>query len=144
MNKKTTENKFSYFVSILALIFLLLGLYSSVRTALNLYLFEKYPSGGVLSFNSWYGEREEDCAYPMQYFDMKGEVRPASADEEKMATEQKEICLTRVEKTREAAKVNDVSVSLFYLFLGVGIFVGKKFIKSWSHKLSGRKKPRFL
>ncbi len=123
------ENKLSYFVSVLALIFLLLGIYGSVRTALNFYLFEKYPSGGVLSFNNYYGEREEDCAYPMTYYSIEGQTRPATADEEKMAGEQKELCLSRVAKSRETAKVNDISVSLFYLFLGAGIFVGKRYLK---------------
>lgn len=123
------ENKLSYFVSVLALIFVLLGVYGSIRTTLNFYLFEKYPSGGVLSFNNYYGEREEDCAYPMTYYGMEGKPREATADEEKMAIEQKEICLSRVAKSRETAKVNDISVSLFYLFLGTGIFIGKRFLK---------------
>lgn len=123
------ENKLSYFVSVLALIFVLLGVYGSIRTTLNFYLFEKYPSGGVLSFNNYYGEREEDCAYPMTYYGMEGKPREATADEEKMAMEQKEICLSRVAKSRETAKVNDISVSLFYLFLGAGIFIGKRFLK---------------
>lgn len=123
------ENKLSYFVSVLALIFVLLGVYGSIRTTLNFYLFEKYPSGGVLSFNNYYGEREEDCAYPMTYYGMEGKPREATADEEKMAEEQKEICLSRVAKSRETAQVNDISVSLFYLFLGAGIFIGKRFLK---------------
>ncbi len=123
------ENKLSYFVSVLALIFVLLGVYGGIRTTLNFYLFDKYPSGGVLSFNNYYGEREEDCAYPMTYYGMEGKPREATEDEEKMATEQKEICLSRVAKSRETAKVNDISVSLFYLFLGTGIFIGKRFLK---------------
>ena len=123
------ENKLSYFVSVLALIFVLLGVYGGIRTTLNFYLFDKYPSGGVLSFNNYYGEREEDCAYPMTYYGMEGKPREATEDEEKMATEQKEICLSRVAKSRETAKVNDISVSLFYLFLGTGIFIGKRYLK---------------
>lgn len=123
------ENKLSYLVSVLALIFLLLGIYGSVRTALNFYLFEKYPSGGVFSFNNYYSEREEDCAYPMTYYGMEGEPRPATSDEERMAAEQKELCLSRVAKSREQAKVNDVSVSLLYLFLGAGIFIGKRYLR---------------
>lgn len=124
-----TEHKFAYFVSVLALIFVLLGIYGSARTVLNFSLFEKYPTGGVLSFNNYYGEREEDCSYPMPYFDMEGKPRTATEDEARMAAEQKEVCLTRVAKARETAKVNDISVSLFYLFLGVGIFVGKRYLK---------------
>ncbi len=123
------ENKLSYLVSVLALIFLLLGIYGSVRTALNFYLFEKYPSGGVFSFNNYYGEREEDCAYPMTYYGMEGKPRPATTDEEKAAIEQKELCLSRVTKSREQAKVNDVSISLLYLFLGAGIFIGKRYLR---------------
>lgn len=125
---KSSENKISYFVSVLALIFLLLGIYGSVRTILNFKLFEKYPNGGVLSFNNYFGEREEDCSYPMPYFTMEGQARPATPEEEKMAAEQKELCLSRVAKSRETAKVNDISISLLYLFLGAGIFVGKRYL----------------
>lgn len=124
----TKDNKLSYLVSVLALIFLLLGIYGSVRTTLNFYLFDKYPSGGVLSFHNYYGEREEDCAYPLTYYGLEGQPREASEDEQKLATEQKEICLLRVAKAREQAKVNDISISLLYLFLGAGIFVGKRYL----------------
>jgi hypothetical protein len=60
---------------------------------------------------------------------MEGKPRPATTDEEKAALEQKELCLSRVTKSREQAKVNDISVSLLYLFLGAGIFIGKRFLK---------------
>ena len=127
---KSLENKVSYFVGVLALIFSLLGVFGSVRTLTNVYLFEKYPNGGVLSFNNNFMQREEDCqSYgPMAYFDDKGQTRPANEDEKKMADEQKQVCLSSVAKSRENAKINDISISLFYLFLGVGIFVGKKYL----------------
>ncbi len=126
---KSLENKFSYFVGVLALVFLLLGVFGAVRTVINLYLFEKYPNGGVLSFNNNYMQREEDCqSYPMTYFDDKGQARPATVDENKMADEQKQICLSSVAKSREDAKVNDISISLFCLFLGAGIFIGKRYL----------------
>ncbi len=131
MKQKATslENKFSYFVGVLALVFSLLGVFGSVRTLTNVYLFEKYPNGGVLSFNNNFMQREEDCqSYPMTYFDDKGQTRPAAEEEKKMAEEQKQICLSSVAKSRETAKVNDISISLFYLFLGAGIFIGKKYL----------------
>ena len=125
--KNGSENKFSYFVSVLALVFLLLGLYGSVRTAANLYLFERYPNGGVLSFSN-YSQREEDCIYPLTYFDADNKARIATEEEKKIGEEQKQMCLLSVAKSRENAKVNDISISLFYLFLGVGIFVGKRYL----------------
>lgn len=133
MKQKTTslENKFSYFVGVLALVFLLLGVFGSVRTLTNVYLFEKYPNGGVLSFNNNFMQREEDCqsySGTMSYFDDKGQTRPATEDEKKMADEQRQICLSSVAKSRETAKVNDISISLFCLFLGAGIFIGKKYL----------------
>lgn len=121
------ENKLAYFVSVLALFFLLLGIYGSVRTGLNFVLFDKYPNGGVLSFSN-YSQREEDCFYPMTYFDNEGVARESTADEERMAEEQREVCLSGVAKSRELAKINDISISLFYLFLGAGIFVGKRYL----------------
>lgn len=132
MQKTTSlENKFSYFVGVLALVFLLLGAFGSVRTLTNVYLFEKYPNGGVLSFNNNFMQREEDCqSYvgPLSYFDDKGQTRLATEDEKKMAEDQKQICLSSVAKSRENSKVNDISISLFYLFLGAGIFIGKKYL----------------
>lgn len=131
LKSKLTENKFSYFVGVLALVFLLLGVFGSVRTLTNVYLFEKYPNGGVLSFNNNFMQREEDCqSYSgvMSYFDDKGQARSATEDEKKMAEDQKQICLSSVAKSRENAKVNDISISLFYLFLGAGIFIGKKYL----------------
>jgi len=126
---KSLENKLSYFVGVLALFFLLLGVFGSVRTLTNVYLFEKYPNGGVLSFNGNFMQREEDCqSYPMSYFDNKGQTRLATQDEKKLADEQKQICLSSVEKSRENAKINDISISLFYLFLGTGIFIGKRYL----------------
>lgn len=128
---KSLENKFSYFVGVLALVFSLLGVFGSVRTLTNVYLFEKYPNGGVLSFNNNFMQREEDCvSYSgvMSYFDDKGQTRPATEDEKKMADQQKQVCLSSVAKSRENAKINDISISLFYLFLGVGIFIGKKYL----------------
>lgn len=128
--KLIAENKLSYSVSVLALVFLLLGGFCAARTLVNIRFFEKYPNNGVLSFSNNYMQREEDCtSYPMQYFDSKGETRPATADEKKMSEDQKQICLSSVAKSRENAKINDISISLFYLFLGTGIFVGKKFLK---------------
>ena len=126
--KSSLENKASYFVGVLALVFLLLGVFGSVRTLTNIYLFDKYPTGGVLSFNNYFNQREEDCVYPMQYFGVDGKTREGSEDEKKMAEEQKQICINSVAKARENAKVNDISISLFYLFLGVGIFIGKKYL----------------
>lgn len=124
-----TESKLPYLVSVMALFFLLLGLFSSARMAANIYLFEKYPNGGVLSFNGNFMQREEDCqSYPMAYFDDNGKSRLATEDEKKIAEEQKQLCLDSVAKSRENAKVNDISISLFFLFLGAGIFIGKRYL----------------
>ena len=55
---------------LIGILLVLAGLYGSVRTAVNLLLFPKYPSTGAFTLNfsgvAFYGPREEDCE--MSYF----------------------------------------------------------------------------
>lgn len=115
-------------VSIVALVFLLIGIFAILRTVSNFLLFEKYPNNGVLSFGFNYGQREEDCHYPMTYFDFEGKPRSATTEEQQIADEQKAICLDSVKNSRQMAKINDISVSLFFIFLGAGVLVGKRYL----------------
>lgn len=126
-----SKERVHYFVSVGALILLLIGIFASARTAINLVLFEKYPSTGVLSFTNNYMQREEDCMmnmYPAPYYDMDGKPREATKEEKEMAKRNEEVCTSNVKASREMAKNNDIGISLFFLFLGAGVFVGKRFV----------------
>jgi len=126
-----SENKISQLFGYIAVILLLLGIYSSVRTVINMLAFEKYPTTSSLPFLGvpFYGPREEDCLTPFLYPQEDVVGSQMMPEENKLAQEkQKEICLRGVMETRETAKVNDISKSLLLLFLGGGIlFARKKF-----------------
>jgi len=120
-------------IALIGLVLLLVGIYASVRTTINLIFFEKYPVNGVLTINigaypPYYSQREEDCQYPMSYFTPNGEPRPATDDEKSYEKKQLEICLSGVAQARESAKINDVSMAGLFLLLGIGVLVGKRYI----------------
>jgi len=129
--KKTKANSF---ISLIGLLLLLLGVYMSVRTSANFIFFKKYPTTGVMPAMTFmgggmpYSQREEDCTmYPPTYFKPDGQPRIATSDEKKAEEQQKKSCISGVEQARETAKVNDISSSLLFIFLGVGVLVGKRY-----------------
>lgn len=126
------QSKANTFVSLLGLLLLLLGIYMTVRTGINLVYFKKYPTTGVMSFITPFGmpysQREEDCMfYPQTYFKPDGQPRTATKEEKKMEEQQKNVCISGVVQTREATKINDISSSLLFLFLGLGVLIGKRY-----------------
>lgn len=133
--KEIKQTKANAFISLLGLLLLLFGIFMTVRTGVNLAFFKKYPTTGVLSIGSAffggmpYSQREEDCmmSYPQIYFNDKGQSRPATNDEKKMEVQQKKLCISGVEQAREASKINDISTSLLFVFLGAGVLIGKRY-----------------
>ena len=129
---KEPKSKVNSFISLIGLLLLLLGVYMSVRTATNFVFFKKYPTTGVMPTMTFmggmpYSQREEDCMYPQTYFKPDGQSRSATSDEKKVEEQQRKTCISGVEQGREAAKVNDISSSLLFIFLGVGVLVGKRY-----------------
>jgi hypothetical protein len=140
-NKKSTQ-----WLTFIAVILLLAGIYGVARTSINLVAFEKYPQEGVyppLPFfqggmypTPYYG-REGDCIannsiiYPV--YDSMG--KPVKQTEEEKAEArrimeiQKENCLAGVKESRDKAKINDISQSLLLLFLGSGVLAARKIFK---------------
>lgn len=116
----------SVIVSLLGLILLLIGTYGAVRTMVNMKFFDKYPTTGIYNMYG-YEEREEDCEYPMTYTTPEGQPREKTDEERDAELKQKEICLSRVAASRENTQVNDVSLSLLFLFLGGGVLLTKKY-----------------
>ena len=95
--------------------------------------FDKYPSVGVYSFSFFggsqsmmYTQREQDCLYPLAYYNPDGTIRAGTKDEIARDTAQQQICVSGVTEARNIAKVNDISQSLLYLILGAGILVSRR------------------
>lgn len=118
-------------VTFIGLLLLLIGLYASGRTLVNLLLFAKYPTYGVLSLNfsgiASYGPNEEDCLRAQNFFDPSGQTRPASNEEKSRQNQDQETCLSSVREARRASKVNDIAQTVLFLFLGLGTLFSRKF-----------------
>lgn len=131
MSTETAQGKANTFITLLGVILLLLGIFGSVRTAVNLVAFSKYPTSGIFTINLTgippYYQRESDCTYPQTYYTPDGKPRESTKEEKALAKQQEASCSTGVQNAREAAKTNDISTSLLFLFLGVGILSTKRF-----------------
>jgi hypothetical protein len=101
--------------------------------------FDKYPQEGVYpnlpilsrEYAPYYGGREEDCtAYPMVYYTRDGyTTRPATEDEKAQEKRQQENCISQIKEGRDKAKINDISQSVLFLFLGAGVFAFRRIFK---------------
>jgi hypothetical protein len=125
------KSKLPDWITFIGIVLLLLGVYASIRTVINMTLFEKYPTEGVISLNfsgqAPYSQKESDCTYPQLYYMPDGRTtRPPSADEISVQKEQQQNCLASVAQARQNAKNNDIAQSLMFLFLGTGILVSRK------------------
>lgn len=133
MEKKSSESRVYPWVTFIAVVLLLLGVYGSVRTLINFVAFSKYPPYGIytLSFMipGYYGPREQDCNYnyPQTYFSPDGKPRTPTKEEKEQERQQKQSCLDGVHESREQAKINDISQSMLFLTLGIGLLVSRRF-----------------
>lgn len=112
----------------IGLFFLLVGAYASLRIGVNIWLFDRYPTTGVLQIASFpmYGQREEDCDFSTPYYSYEGKPREATADEKQIETNQAERCLSAVQETRRVALIQDISTASFFLFIGLGVLISKQ------------------
>ncbi len=113
----------------LGVIFLLVGVYASARTIANFAVFDKYPTVGALSFDIFgssggiYIQKESDCRYLRTYYDNEGNLRQANQQETDQEQKEQRYCLDGVDEVRNAVKLNDISLSTFFLLLGLGTLV---------------------
>lgn len=122
-----TSKKPNRWIDVLALLLLLLGIYMGIRTTINLVAFDKYPSTGILTFSFSgppYSPREQDCYYPV-YGPGEGNSKKLEELKKEEALNRK-FCLEGVKEARESTKVNDISQSLLFLFLGIGLFTARR------------------
>lgn len=127
-----SESMANTWITFIGVILLLIGIYGTTRTIVNLKVFEKYPQTGVLSLNlggygTTYYQREEECTYPRTYYTMDGlKVRPPTPQEKEQEKTDIRNCLTGVFEARQSAKINDISQSFLFLFLGIGVLVTRR------------------
>lgn len=133
----TRPKKIAYypsFVTLIALLLTLAGLFSVIRVALHLVFSDVYPANGVLPplavSSSLYPvpfQREEDCEIGQYFYGMDGGLRQPSDQERRMEKENKDRCLDNVRYVRQQAKLSDVSTAAFLLFLGLGLLLVRPF-----------------
>lgn len=131
MPVRTPKSKAPMWITFIGVMLVLVGLYATARTAVNLVAFDKYPQGGVLSFSfgaipALYFQQERDCMYPQTYVTPEGKSRLATEEEKINEKRQQQICLESVKDSRNQTKINDISQSLLFLFLGIGVLVTRK------------------
>lgn len=133
MELKSSFPKLYPLVNFIAVVLLLTGIYCFIRIGINMVMFPKYPTTGVLniSFTGYppYSQREEDCTSPQIYYTQDGSKTRQPTDEEK--SQEKDTlkrCVEGVIESREAAKVNDLSQAILFSFVGLGILITRKFI----------------
>ncbi len=118
-------------MAFIAAMLLLIGIYSIVRIGINLAMYNKYPTVGVLNLNffgpPYIPQRDEDCLNPMSYYTNDGKLRPGTEDELVNEKNQQQICLNSVKAARETTKANDINTALFFVFMGGGFLIVKKF-----------------
>lgn len=140
---KKSDNKPNAWITFIGFLLLLTGVYASMRTAINFAVFPKYPTVSVLSFgmSTIYGPREEDCiVYPPPFTDeitissetsvmeSKQIVEEKKKMAEDQAKKQQEACISATVQARNQTKVNDISQSLLFLFLGGGVLLVRKYL----------------
>jgi hypothetical protein len=132
-------------LSFIGVVLLLLGLYGAFRTLVNLIAFERYPQEAVFSLSSFqsdYTQREEDCAttyaysLPIYYQSDNVTPRKATAEEAKsdaayaaQQEQNKENCVTGLQEIRKAAMVSDISHSIIFLLLALGVLFHNRIFK---------------
>jgi len=137
----------------IGLVLLLVGLYGSLRTVVNLVAFDRYPQQGVFytpvsPTNYAPYEREEDCAVnnsylPPLYYEDDGvtlrEPSPTETEADAQYKAQQERyaanCVAGVQESRAATMVNDISQSLIFLLLAIGVLVFSRVFKRFEFTL---------
>lgn len=117
-------------INFLGFLFLIIGLYALIRTSYNFYfLKDKYPTSSIFSLFPSYPSSVEDCEQQYTYplYDEKGKLRSPSPYEEKERKKQVKLCLKQLKKMSQDAFEKDLWTTLFFLFLGSGILITKRF-----------------
>lgn len=125
---KINTNLYSIITFISAIV-LLIAFYATLRLALNLTLYQKYPTTGILPFLTTYysSTNESYCFYPQTYYDTDGKIREATAAEKTAEKTTQGQCLDGMKDSRDTAKTTDIGQATLLLFLGAGLFISRRF-----------------
>lgn len=112
---------------------LLIGIYAAVHTAINFAL-PNYPQSGVLAINTsgspFNIQRVSDCNYARLYYEPDGIIlRQPTATEKKQDKMDKDRCLAGITELVQEVKMADISVSVLFLFVGLGLLFSTRFLK---------------
>lgn len=121
------KSKAPAWITFAGVVLFLVGLYLAGRTAVNFLLFTRYPTSGVFPINTGSPvsyQKEEDCDF--SYYPQNPDRLLTDEEFAKEQMAQNELCLASVREGRNQAKANDISQSLFFLFLGAGILASRK------------------
>ncbi len=124
---------FSPWITFIGIVLLLIGIFASARTIYNITVMPTYPQSGVLFFNTTgmvpYYQSASDCAQTQPYYGQDGNVRQPSAEEQKQQNMTQQNCLKGVTNAQQQAKMNDIGTSVFFVFLGLGVLLSRRFLR---------------
>ena len=138
MDNNVVSNKGKNWVNIIGFIILLLGIYGIARTSINLMAFDKYPFGGIfpslpigLVYQSQpYYQTETSCIYEQVYYAPDNITpREQTETEKRVAKSTETNCINGIKEQRDIAKINDISNSLLFFIIGIGVLGYKKILK---------------
>lgn len=122
----------SSWITFIGIVFLLIGIFASARTIYNIATMPAYPQSGVLYFNTSgmvpYFQRASDCTQTQPYYGQDGTVRQPNEAEQKQQTMTQDNCLKGVTDAQQQAKTNDIGTSVFFVFLGLGVLLSRRFL----------------
>lgn len=125
--------KHSHWIVFAGLIFTLLGSFAALRLVFNFVYYPVYPTYGVMPtvFNYYptVMQQEADCTSLRYNYGPDGSLVEPTELEKKQQLVDQETCMRSVSETRRAAMVNDIASTLLLLFLGLGVFSARKFLK---------------
>ncbi len=109
----------------------LAGIYAALKTSFNVMYYKgKYPVDPIIGISSVYPKNEEDC-YETSLIGFPENEIGISKSQREQAEKRRErlfkICMARVKKAREEAKIKDIWTSFLFLFIGSGILLTKRF-----------------
>lgn len=129
----------------LGLVLLILGIYGSLKTTVNLVAFDAYPQEGVFPFSQAEYDpmsREQDCVVnysytPPIYYEADGftmrQAEPAEQEYDETYRKQQELqaqnCVSGVQDARKAALVDDISKSAIFILLAVLVLAYARIFK---------------
>ena len=115
-----------------AVISLLIGIFMVARVSLNIATYSTYPTFGALplnlNFTPIYTQTESDCEGMMPYPVASNDPAYNPQQQAQQAQYDKENCLRSVKEQRVQIEYTDITLAVFFTFLGLGMLLLRKFL----------------